>query len=83
MESTTLAGSRQVASVRVRRRAGRGSATCLAAGVLALDGIVNFDADRIIHLEDCYEDRMKEELVAYVEEHADTVGLEVGCLDYP
>ncbi len=57
----------------------RGGATYRAAGVpdlvLVLDKIVIFEGDRIIHLEDRYDDEMKRELQAYMDEHGDTLAL--------
>lgn len=57
----------------------RGSATYRAAGVpdlvLVLDEIVTFAGDRIVHLEDRYDDAMKAELEAYAVEHRDALGL--------
>jgi hypothetical protein len=58
----------------------KGSATYRAPGVpdlvLVLDEIVTFDGDRIIHLEDRYDDAMKAEIDAYIEAHAEALGIE-------
>jgi len=60
----------------------RGSATYRAAGVpelvLVLDEIFTFEGDRIVRLEDRYEDEMKEEIAAYLDEHRDTLGFKIG-----
>jgi len=57
----------------------RGSATYRAAGfpdlVLVLDEIVTFEGDRIIRLEDRYDDTMKAEIVAYLAAHGDALGI--------
>jgi len=57
----------------------RGSATYRGAGVpefvLVLDEIVTFEGDRIIHLEDRYDDAMKVEMQAYLDAHTDALGI--------
>lgn len=56
-----------------------GSATYRAAGVpdlvLVLEELVTFDGERIVHLEDRYEQAMRDEVEAYVEAHADALGI--------
>ena len=56
----------------------RGCATYRAAGVpdlvLVLEEFVTFENDLIVHLEDRYEDEMKQEMDAYLDEHRDTLG---------
>ena len=65
------------ASVRIR-----GSARYTAAGVpdltLVLDEIITFDGDRIVHLEDRYEDAMKESLMSYLGQYGETLGVTIG-----
>ena len=57
----------------------RGSATYRADGVpdlvLVLDEFVTFDGDRIVHLEDRYDDPMKQEIADYLEAHGDSLGI--------
>jgi hypothetical protein len=57
----------------------RGTATYRAAGVpdfvLTLEEVVRFEGDLIIRLEDRYDDEMKAELHAYLEEHGDALGI--------
>jgi len=59
----------------------RGSATYRARGVpdlvLVLDEIVRFEGDRIIHLEDRYDDDMKGALQAYLDDHGETLGIAI------
>jgi hypothetical protein len=56
----------------------RGAATYRAAAVpelvLVLDEIVTFDGDLIVHLEDRYDEEMKQAIAAYLKEHDDTLG---------
>jgi hypothetical protein len=56
----------------------RGSAAYRAADapdlVLVLEELVTFEDDQIVHLEDRYDDAMKEELVAYMDAHGDRLG---------
>jgi hypothetical protein len=59
----------------------RGSATYRAEGVpdlvLVLEEIIRFEGDRILHLEDRYDDDMIEVLRAYLEEHGETLSLAI------
>jgi hypothetical protein len=57
----------------------RGSATYRAAGVpdlvLILEETVTFEDDRIIRLEDRYEESMQREFEAYLAEHGEKLGV--------
>jgi hypothetical protein len=42
-----------------------------------LEEIIRFEGDRILHLEDRYDDDMIEVLRAYLEEHGETLSLAI------
>jgi ketosteroid isomerase-like protein len=60
----------------------RGKATYRAAGVpdlvLELEEIAYFDGDRIRRLEDRYEPAMEQQIVAYLKEHGEKLGISAG-----